>query len=117
MSTFDVTAPLPASQLLTTMLNINLGSIPANLFAYGDGIHDDTLAIQNAIYAAWTLSQGGQAGGIVYFPAGTYLLGTPGNPGASPNLYNAWQRQSCWRGRRCKLAGRSNVTLPGMSQP
>lgn len=32
--------------------------------AYGDGVHDDTLAIQAAI----------AAGGVVFFPAGTYLV-------------------------------------------
>jgi len=40
--------------------------------AYGDGIHDDSLAIQNAITAALAQPLGGQ----VYFPTGTYMIGT-----------------------------------------
>ena len=38
--------------------------------AKGDGIHDDTSAIQNALAAART----GKAGAVVYFPAGNYLV-------------------------------------------
>jgi autotransporter-associated beta strand protein len=37
--------------------------------AYGDGVHDDTAAIQNALTAA-----GASGGGIVYVPAGKYML-------------------------------------------
>lgn len=37
--------------------------------AYGDGVHDDSIPIQNAINAAYHAG-----GGIVYFPAGTYQL-------------------------------------------
>lgn len=37
--------------------------------AYGDGVHDDTAAIQNALTAA-----GASGGGIVYVPAGKYRL-------------------------------------------
>lgn len=36
--------------------------------AYGDGSHDDTTAIQNALTAA------GVAGGVVYFPSGIYII-------------------------------------------
>jgi hypothetical protein len=45
-------------------------SVKAKLFgAYGDGVHDDTTAIQNAIdYAA------AHGIGIVFIPAGTYLV-------------------------------------------
>lgn len=39
--------------------------------ATGDGVTDDSTAIQNAINAAATAG-----GGVVYFPAGTYLIGT-----------------------------------------
>lgn len=39
--------------------------------AVGDGVTDDATAIQNAINAS-----GNSGGGIVYFPAGTYLVGT-----------------------------------------
>jgi len=38
--------------------------------AAGDGIHDDTQAIQNALAAART----GKAGTVVYFPAGNYIV-------------------------------------------
>lgn len=37
--------------------------------ALGDGIHNDTVSIQNAINAAHTAG-----GGIVFFPTGTYLI-------------------------------------------
>ena len=37
--------------------------------AYGDGVHDDTVAINNAIQAA-----GGTPYSTVYFPAGTYEI-------------------------------------------
>jgi autotransporter-associated beta strand protein len=41
----------------------------AGFGAYGDGVHDDTAAIQGALAAA-----GGNGGGIVYVPAGKYRL-------------------------------------------
>ena len=45
--------------------------------AAGDGITDDTLAIRAAISAA-----NAAGGGIVYFPAGTYLLATASSDGS-----------------------------------
>jgi hypothetical protein len=39
--------------------------------AWGDGIHDDTAAIQAAIYSAQT-----NGGGIVFFPSGAYVVST-----------------------------------------
>ena len=39
--------------------------------AKGDGVTDDTLAVKNAILSLKT------TGGKVFFPKGTYLLGTP----------------------------------------
>jgi polygalacturonase len=48
----------------TTVLNVK------NFGARGDGLHDDTNAINNAIAALPT------AGGTVYIPAGTYLVDT-----------------------------------------
>lgn len=41
--------------------------------AFGDGVHDDTAAIISAIDDAYTLI-GPSQDGIVYFPAGTYLV-------------------------------------------
>ena len=48
------------------------GSTPidvSNFGAVGDGLTDDTQAIQNAINSA-----SAAGGGVVYFPGGTYLL-------------------------------------------
>lgn len=54
--------------------------------ALGDGTTDDTVAIQNAINAASAYPAGGpSSGGTVYFPAGNYVIGTPGVQ--PPNLY------------------------------
>ncbi len=63
----------------TNVANDSLARRPAktNLYvatdaawgAYGDGIHDDTAAIQSALTAA-----GGNGGGVVYVPAGKYKL-------------------------------------------
>lgn len=41
--------------------------------AVGDGVADDTTAIESAIAAAAT-AVGGQQGAVVYFPTGTYLI-------------------------------------------
>jgi hypothetical protein len=49
-----------------------LGSVNINVRdygAYGDGVHDDTAAIQNAIFQVLP----GSSGDGIYFPAGTYL--------------------------------------------
>ncbi len=39
--------------------------------AFGDGVHDDTAAIQAAVSAAWSNY------GIVFYPPGTYLISEP----------------------------------------
>lgn len=55
--------------------NVSLGTgrvlwnVQADYGAYGNGTTDDTTAIQNAINAA-----NNAGGGIVFFPAGTYLI-------------------------------------------
>jgi hypothetical protein len=61
----------------TNLINVKLS--PYN--AYGDGMHDDTLAISNALRAAngnVNSDNGGGdnsvAGNVVYLPAGTYLI-------------------------------------------
>ena len=51
--------------LPTTTLDVKIG-----FGAKGDGIHDDTTAIQSALTAA----RSGKAGSVVYFPAGNYLI-------------------------------------------
>lgn len=53
----------------TTLDWYNVKETPYN--AKGDGITDDTAAIQSAIDAA---GSNGEVGGVVYFPAGTYLV-------------------------------------------
>jgi hypothetical protein len=89
---FDVTLPLPPSPLLNSLdlaaPCVPAGGLPQTLQAYGDGVTDDTLAIQNAIYWAWTFPSnppgqpgaGGRTGGTVYFPPGTYVMGGTCNP-------------------------------------
>ncbi|MCX7001988.1 MAG: glycosyl hydrolase family 28-related protein, partial [bacterium] len=47
----------------------NVRNAPYN--AYGDGVHDDSLAVWKALRAATNAN-----GSVVYFPAGTYLLST-----------------------------------------
>jgi Pectate lyase superfamily protein len=42
--------------------------------AVGDGTTDDTAAIQAAEHARATFTVGGQTGGVVYFPTGTYAI-------------------------------------------
>jgi hypothetical protein len=46
--------------------------------AAGDGVTDDSAAVQSAINAATAAATGGR--GVVYFPWGTYLLGTSLKP-------------------------------------
>jgi hypothetical protein len=92
---FDVTLPLPPSPLLNSLglqaPCLPPGGLPSTLQAYGNGAIDDTLAIQNAIYWAWTFPSNppgappagggiGRTGGTVYFPSGIYLLGGTCNP-------------------------------------
>ncbi len=45
--------------------------------AKGDGITDDTAAIQRAIDAAPVSTAFESLGGVVYFPRGTYLISRP----------------------------------------
>ncbi len=46
----------------------NRADVSVNFGAYGDGINDDTLAIQNA------LDYMKESGGTIYFPDGTYMI-------------------------------------------
>lgn len=76
-----VIASAPAAQAATPLPTpnwFNVTDAPYN--AVGDGKTDDTAAIQSAIDAA-----GGNGGGVVYFPAGVYLV-TPGTTGAALTL-------------------------------
>lgn len=66
----------------TYPVGVNVKNSPYN--AYGDGVHDDSQAIQKAIAAC-------PNGSAVYFPAGTYLVSTnvvipPGYPNSYPSI-------------------------------
>lgn len=71
----DIYAALALLWGSTQQATFNVQAPPYN--ATGNGITDDTVAIQNAINAC-AASPGG--GGVVYFPAGTYLVTPAGSP-------------------------------------
>lgn len=54
--------------------------------AVGNGVTDDTAAIQSAMNAAQATGYDGNRGGTVYFPNGTYLIGSS----------LVWKRGSTW---------------------
>ncbi len=61
-----------AAELSALLESDKFGIVSVKTYgAKGDGVTDDAIAIQNAINAA-----GNAGGGIVYFPKGTYLVGT-----------------------------------------
>ena len=62
--------------------------------AFGDGVHDDTAAIISAIDEAYTLI-GPYQDGIVYFPAGTYLVSQTLK---WQNSSGAWEGHLAFRG-------------------
>jgi hypothetical protein len=62
-------------------VGVNVKNAPFN--AYGDGIHDDTVAIQTAINSCVTSNRC-----AIYLPTGTYLVsGTLTIPGGYPSSY------------------------------
>ena len=70
-STFPLTygkVRKPAKEMLFDVTSTNFSIYGA----YGDAIHDDTAAIQATINAAQT-----NGGGIVFFPAGQYIITSP----------------------------------------
>ena len=69
--------------LVTSTALMDLGAPVYNVKsfgAYGDGVHDDTAAIQAAINAA------GVSGGTAYLPTGTYLVTADTTPGQSTGV-------------------------------
>jgi autotransporter-associated beta strand protein len=65
----NILASYQACQPASTNLFVVTDTAYGAYGAYGDGAHDDTLAIQSALTAA-----GNSGGGIVYLPAGQYHL-------------------------------------------
>lgn len=87
--------PLRTNQHLTAFLE-GSGVIIATVFgAVGDGVTDDTEAINDAIESL------GAAGGIVFLPPGTFLLSNS-NPGAAN-----------WDNYRAIYVGSSNIHIVG----
>ena len=70
--------------------------------AKGDGTTDDTTALQNALNSVRT------AGGIVFFPSGTYLYSTPLRIGSSVTVEGA--------GRGLSIIKQKNNNMPGGGQ-
>ena len=60
----------------TSWINVKTQAPP--YAAYGDGVHDDTVAIQNALNNVGTSGYGS----VVYLPSGTYLI-SDGNHGTN----------------------------------
>lgn len=117
----EIPLPAPTENL------INVKAAPYN--AKGDGVTDDTLAIRNALGAV------GAGGGVVFFPAGTYLIsgvifvhqngtilrgesraGTvlrftkSLNTGYAPNTNSAEQSQWSWSGGLVWFTPRSKMS-------
>jgi autotransporter-associated beta strand protein len=74
----DFLSRKPASTNLYVVTDVAWG-------AYGDGIHDDTVAIQNALTAA------ASGGGIVYLPAGEYHLTNTLDVPAGVQIHGAFE--------------------------
>lgn len=70
------TPPALASTLPSIVDWLNVQNAPFN--AYGDGVHDDTAAIQAALTAAGGQTTNGiPTGGVVYLPTGVYVTSYP----------------------------------------
>ncbi len=83
-STVDISTLAPVIPSTTTVGTPDWISVKS-YGAAGDGVTDDTAAINAAIAAAAALNSGN--GGVVYFPAGVYAV-TPGGSSAAITLNN-----------------------------
>lgn len=98
----SVYVPNAATTITTTQIldrRIPMGTVIINVQtfgAYGDGVTDDTAAIQAAINAC-------PAAGAVYFPAGTYLVSAIIQIKAGRRYYGAWNQT--W----IKMANTTNI--------
>ena len=88
--------------------------IPAGLGLYnvkdfgavGDGVADDSGAINNALTAATSMDAFGTTGGCVYFPAGDYNIGSPLSV-----ISNGGQLMLCGAGSSSVISSYSDIDL------
>lgn len=70
-------------------MSMNIGINVKDYGAYGDNVHDDTQAIQNAINAS--------QGGTIFFPAGTYVISNTIKVKSNQTLYGEGKESSILR--------------------
>jgi hypothetical protein len=89
----DCIEMLATQRVLTPVGEVAVMNSVKSFGAFGDGVHDDTAAIQAAIDALSAI--GSVKGGIVYFPVGRYRLTAPmqinNNTSCTPIILQGYQ--------------------------